>query len=121
MASSASSSTNNPPRNLDKTNVIEISSIESSPTQNNNLIPTTLNITLALSITPPMISQTPSAQPIKVSPLAPRFLVFLTPSSSPIEPHPYLNSLSASSILSGRPVPFDKGTVWNRLNMVDIF
>ncbi|GKA64246.1 hypothetical protein Tco_0763852 [Tanacetum coccineum] len=62
----ASSSIKNPPRKLARTNVIDIS----SPLQQNNLIPITLNTTLALSITPPMTSQTPPTQPIEVSPLA---------------------------------------------------
>ncbi|GJU24835.1 hypothetical protein Tco_1163456 [Tanacetum coccineum] len=76
-----------------RNNVIDISSNESLPIQENNLIPTTLNTILSLSITPPNISQTTPSQPIKVSPLAPRALVFSTPPSSPIEPRPYLNSL----------------------------
>ncbi|GKE80596.1 hypothetical protein Tco_1550596 [Tanacetum coccineum] len=105
MASSASLSTKNPPRKLDRTNVIDISSNEYSPTQNKNLISTTLNTTLALSITHPMISQTPLTQPIEVSPLAPRSLVFSTPPSLTIEPHPYLTSLEDLPPRSSNPLP----------------
>ncbi|GKD44974.1 hypothetical protein Tco_1269619 [Tanacetum coccineum] len=101
----ASLSTKNPPRKLDRTNVIDISSNEYSPTQNKNLISTTLNTTLALSITHPMISQTPLTQPIEVSPLALRALVFSTPPSSPIEPHPYLTSLEDLPPRSSNPPP----------------
>ncbi|GJZ70478.1 hypothetical protein Tco_0634028 [Tanacetum coccineum] len=105
MASNASSSTKTPPRKLDRTNVIDISSNESSPIQENNPIPTTLNTTHALSITPPIISQTPLNQPIEASPLAPRALVLSTPPSSPIEPHPYLNSLEDLPPRSSNPPP----------------
>ncbi|GJX54782.1 hypothetical protein Tco_0283151, partial [Tanacetum coccineum] len=101
MASSASSSTKNPPRKLGRTNVIGISSNESLPIQKNNPIPTTLNTTLALSIKPPMISQTPTTQPIEILPLAPRALVF----STPIEPHTYLNSLDELPPRSSNPPP----------------
>ncbi|GJS12729.1 hypothetical protein Tco_0407201 [Tanacetum coccineum] len=89
MASSASSSTKNPPRKLARTNVINISSNEPSSIQQNNPISTTL----ALTITPSMASQTPPTQSIEISPLAPIARVFSTPSSSPIEPHPYLTSM----------------------------
>nr|GEU90724.1 putative reverse transcriptase domain-containing protein [Tanacetum cinerariifolium] len=76
-----------------RNNVIDISLNKSSPIQENRLILTTLNTTLALSITSPNISQTTPSQPIEVLPLAPKALGFLTPPSSLIEPHPYLNSL----------------------------
>ncbi|GJW58749.1 hypothetical protein Tco_0105480 [Tanacetum coccineum] len=105
MASSASSSTKNPSRKLARTNVIDISSNESSLTQINNLIPITLNTTLALSITPLMISKTPPTKPIEFSPLAPRALVFSTPPSSPIDPHPYFNSLDDLPPRSTNPPP----------------
>ncbi|GJV85595.1 hypothetical protein Tco_1525493 [Tanacetum coccineum] len=105
MVSSASSSTKNLPRKLARTYIIDISSNESSLTQNNNLIPITLDTTLSLSITPLMISQTPLTQPIKVSPLAPRALVFSTPPSLPIEPHPYLTSLEDLPPRSSNPLP----------------
>ncbi|GJV12432.1 hypothetical protein Tco_1353973 [Tanacetum coccineum] len=39
-------------------------------------------------------NQTISTQGTNVSPLAPRALVFSTPPSSPLEPHPYLTSLN---------------------------
>ncbi|GJR09123.1 hypothetical protein Tco_0791775 [Tanacetum coccineum] len=105
MASSASSSTKNPPRKMARNNVIEISSNESSSIQENNPIPTTLNTTIALSITHPIISQTPPNQPIEASPLAPRALVFSAPPSSPIKPHPYLNSLEDLPPISSNPPP----------------
>ncbi|GKC98739.1 hypothetical protein Tco_1169014, partial [Tanacetum coccineum] len=73
------------------------------PIQANNLIPTILTTTLALSLTPPKISQSPPNQPIEASPLAPRALVYSTPPSSPIEPHPYLNSLEDLHPRSSNP------------------
>nr|GEW42628.1 hypothetical protein [Tanacetum cinerariifolium] len=90
MASSTSPSTKNPPRKIARTNIIDISSNESSPLQKNNLITTIITITLSLSLALPIASQTPPSQPIEASPLAPRELLFSTPPSSP---HPYLNSL----------------------------
>ncbi|GJU14899.1 hypothetical protein Tco_1142865 [Tanacetum coccineum] len=93
MTSSASSSTKNPPKKIPRTNVIGLSSNESSPIQQNNPIPITLDTTLALTITPPMFSQITPTQPIETSPLAPRVLIFSTSPSSPIEPHPYLTSM----------------------------
>ncbi|GKD34930.1 hypothetical protein Tco_1250439 [Tanacetum coccineum] len=105
MASSASSSTKNHPRKLARISVIDISSNESSRIQQNNLITTTLNTTLSLSITPPMNSQTAPTRPIEVSPLAPQALVFLTPPNSPIEPHPYVNSLDELPPRNSNPPP----------------
>ncbi|GJZ68547.1 hypothetical protein Tco_0631787 [Tanacetum coccineum] len=105
MASSALSSTKNPLRKLARTNVIDISSNESSPIQQNNPIPTTINTTLVLSITPLMISQATPTQPIEISPLAPRAVMFSTPPNSPIEPHPYLNSLDELPPRSSNPSP----------------
>nr|GEV61130.1 hypothetical protein [Tanacetum cinerariifolium] len=102
MTSSASSSTQNPPRKLARTNVIDISSNESSPLQENNLTTTTINTSLALSLTPPNASQTPPSEPIKVSTLAPRTLLFSTPPSSP---HPFLNSLDDLPPKSTNPPP----------------
>nr|GFA55954.1 hypothetical protein [Tanacetum cinerariifolium] len=92
MASSANSSTKNPPRKVPRTDFIDLSSNESSPIQN---IPinTTLDTTLAFTISPLIINQTIPFQGINVSPLAPRALVFSTPPSSPHEPHPYLTTL----------------------------
>ncbi|GJX42677.1 hypothetical protein Tco_0257667 [Tanacetum coccineum] len=105
MSSSASSSTKNPPRKLSRTNVIDISSNESSSIHQNNFVPTTLDTTLALTITPPILSQTLPTQPIEASPLAPRALVFSTPPSSPIEPHPYLTSMEDLPPRSSNPPP----------------
>ncbi|GKC61216.1 hypothetical protein Tco_1088814 [Tanacetum coccineum] len=102
MASIASSFTKNPPRKLAKTNIIDISSNESSPLQANNHISTTLTTTLALSLTPPNASQTLPSQPIEASPLAPRSLLFSTP---PSPPHPYLNSLEDLPPRSLNPPP----------------
>ncbi|GKC26615.1 hypothetical protein Tco_1033909 [Tanacetum coccineum] len=92
MASSANSSTQNPPRKVPRTDFIDLSSNESSPIKN---IPinTTLDTTLALTIPPLIISQTILSQGTNVSPLAPRALVFSTPPSSLLEPHPYLATL----------------------------
>ncbi|GJU65188.1 hypothetical protein Tco_1247023 [Tanacetum coccineum] len=105
MALSASSSTKNPLRKLARTNVIDISSNESSPIQQNNPIPTTLDTTLALTITSPMFSQTPPTLPIEASPLAPRALVFSTPPNSLIEPHPFLPSMEDFPPRSINPPP----------------
>ncbi|GKC02930.1 hypothetical protein Tco_0994540 [Tanacetum coccineum] len=90
MVSSASSSNKNPLRKQARTTIIDISSNESFHLQANNLIPTTLATTLALSLTPPNISQILPTQPFEALPLAPRALIFTTPPNSP---HPYLNSL----------------------------
>ncbi|GJR19391.1 hypothetical protein Tco_0967918 [Tanacetum coccineum] len=92
MASSANSSIQNPPRKVPRTDFIDLSLNESSPIKN---IPinTTLDTILALTIPPPIISQTILSQGTNVSPLAPRALVFSTPPSSPLEPHPYLATL----------------------------
>ncbi|GJZ32884.1 hypothetical protein Tco_0578320 [Tanacetum coccineum] len=105
MASSASSSTKNPPRKQARTTIIDISSNEASPIQGNNPIPITPTTTIVLSLSLPNISQTLPHQPIEASPLAPRALVFSTPPSSPIEPHPYLNSLEDLSLRSSNPPP----------------
>ncbi|GJS91533.1 hypothetical protein Tco_0774169 [Tanacetum coccineum] len=96
MASSASSSTKNPPRKIARTNIIDISSNESSPIQkpsNNHITtPRTTSLTknLALSLTPPLINQILAPQPNEPSPLAPRELIFTTP---PTSHRPYLNNL----------------------------
>nr|GEY77191.1 hypothetical protein [Tanacetum cinerariifolium] len=102
MVSNASSSTKNLPRKQAKTTIIDISSNETSPIQENNLIPITLTTTLTLSLTPPNISQTPLTQPIETSPLAPRALLFTTPLNSP---HPYLNSLDELPPKGSNPPP----------------
>ncbi|GKC99698.1 hypothetical protein Tco_1169973 [Tanacetum coccineum] len=88
-----------------RTNVINISSNESSPIQENNPITATLNTTLALSIIPPHISQLPPNQPIEVSLLAPIALVFSTLPSTPFNPYPNLNSLEYLPPRSTNPSP----------------
>nr|GEZ07915.1 hypothetical protein [Tanacetum cinerariifolium]GEZ12347.1 hypothetical protein [Tanacetum cinerariifolium] len=110
MTLSASSSTKNPPRNIARNNVIDISSNKSSTLQENNPIPINLNTTLELSITPPNISHSPPNQPLEASPLALRALVIFTPPTSPIEPHLYLNSLDDFPPRSSNPplLPLDK-------------
>ncbi|GKB55153.1 hypothetical protein Tco_0905906 [Tanacetum coccineum] len=105
MASSASSSTKNPPRKLERINVIDISSNESSPIQQNNPISATLDTTLALTITPQMFSQNTLTQPIEASSLTPRELVFSTPPNSPIEPRPYLPFMEDLPLRSTNPPP----------------
>ena len=105
MVSSASSSTKNPPRKLAKTTINYISSNEAPSIQGNNPIPTTLTPTLALSLSPPNISQMLPYQPIEASLLAPQELVFYTPPSLPIEPHLYLNSLEDLPPRSSNPPP----------------
>nr|GEY50125.1 hypothetical protein [Tanacetum cinerariifolium] len=69
---------------------------------------------LALSITPPNISQSPLNQPIEASSLTPRALMFSTPSSSPIVPHPYLNSLEELPPRSSNPPPSPLNYVTNQ-------
>nr|GEX50385.1 hypothetical protein [Tanacetum cinerariifolium] len=100
MASSANSSTQNPPRKAPRINFIDLSSNESSLIQN---IP--INTTLALTIPPPTISQTIPSQRTNVSPLVPKALVFSTPSSSPLEPHPYLTTLDDLPPRNSNPPP----------------
>ncbi|GKC85704.1 hypothetical protein Tco_1141421 [Tanacetum coccineum] len=114
MASSASRSTKNPPRKQSRTTIIDISSNEASPIQETNPIPTSLTTTLSLSLTPPIISQTLPNQPIEVSPLAPRALVFSTPPSSPIEHHPYLKSLEDIPPRSSNPPPPPPNQIHNQ-------
>nr|GEX19882.1 hypothetical protein [Tanacetum cinerariifolium] len=104
MASSANSSTQNPPRKIPRTNFIDLSSNESSPIQN-NLINTTLNTTLSLTIPLPTISQTILSHRTNVSPLAPKTLVFSTHPSSPLEPQPYLSSLDDLPSRNSNPPP----------------
>ncbi|GJT60453.1 hypothetical protein Tco_1003986 [Tanacetum coccineum] len=104
MALSANYSTKNPPRKIPRTNVIDISSNESSPIKN-NLINTTLDTTQALTIPSPITGQAIPTQGIDVSPLAPRALIFSTSTSSPLEPHPYLTSLEDLPPRSSNPPP----------------
>ncbi|GKE07792.1 hypothetical protein Tco_1411343 [Tanacetum coccineum] len=102
MASSANSSTQNPPRKLPRTDYIDISSNETSPIQNHftntsqSVNPTnaTIDTTFALTIPPPTTIQTILTQGTIISHLAPIALVFSTPPSSPLELHPYLTSLN---------------------------
>ncbi|GJT81124.1 hypothetical protein Tco_1055466 [Tanacetum coccineum] len=104
MASSASSSTRNPPSKIRQTNIIDVSSNESSlihESINNHTI--MISTTLALSITPPNASQTLPSQPIEPSPLAPRALIFTSP---PTSPHPYLNNIEELPPRSLNPPPF---------------
>ncbi|GJT30751.1 hypothetical protein Tco_0911026 [Tanacetum coccineum] len=113
MASSANSSTQNPPSKMPRTDYIDISSDETSPIQNHYtnttqpLLPPniTLDTTLALSIPPPSTNQTPPTQEAIVSPLALRVLVFSSPPSSPLDPHPYLSSIHDLPPRSSNPLP----------------
>ncbi|GKB02340.1 hypothetical protein Tco_0830429 [Tanacetum coccineum] len=112
MASSDNSSTQNPPRKLPRTDYINISSNETSPIHNHfintsqsiNLTNTTINTTLALTIPSPTTIQTIPTQETMISPLAPRALVFSTPPSSPLEPHPYLTSLNDLPLRNSNPL-----------------
>ncbi|GJT22051.1 hypothetical protein Tco_0891988 [Tanacetum coccineum] len=98
---------------MPRTDFIDISSNESSPMQNHpmnttqSLYPTntTIDITLALTIPPPTISQTISTQEVMVSPLAPRALVFSTLPSLPLKPHPFLTSLDDLPPRNSNPLP----------------
>ncbi|GKE78534.1 hypothetical protein Tco_1544654 [Tanacetum coccineum] len=104
MASSANSSTQNPPRKAPTTDFIDLSSNGSSPIQNIP-ISTTLDTTLSLIIPPPTISQTIPSQGTNISPLVPQALVFSTPPSSPLEPHPYLTTLDDLPPRNSNPPP----------------
>ncbi|GJT94694.1 hypothetical protein Tco_1090212 [Tanacetum coccineum] len=100
----ANSSTQNPPRKAPRTDFIDLSSNESSSIQNIPLS-TTLDTTLALTIPPPTISQTIPSQGTNISPLVPRAIVFSTPPSSPLEPHPYLTTLDDLPPRNSNPPP----------------
>ncbi|GKC16631.1 hypothetical protein Tco_1013413 [Tanacetum coccineum] len=52
-----------------------------------------------------MLSQTPPTQQIEASPLDPLELVFSTPLSSPIKPHPYLTYMEDLPPRSSNPPP----------------
>ncbi|GJV65649.1 hypothetical protein Tco_1476477 [Tanacetum coccineum] len=119
MASSANSSTQNPPRKMPRTDFIDISSNESSPIPNHptntsqplnsinttfNLTNATIDTTFALIIPPPTSIQTIPTQEPMISPLAPRALTFSTPPSSPLELHPYLTSLNDLPSKSSNPL-----------------
>ncbi|GKC82517.1 hypothetical protein Tco_1138234, partial [Tanacetum coccineum] len=117
MASSANSSTQNPPRKVPRTNFIDISSNDSPPIQNhfintsqppnsiNTTLITTLDTTLAITIPPPTSIQTIPTQEPMVSPLAPRALTFSTLPSLPLEPHPYFSSLNEIPPRSSNHLP----------------
>ncbi|GKB05857.1 hypothetical protein Tco_0834052 [Tanacetum coccineum] len=106
MVSSANSFTKKPPRKIHKTYVIDISLNETSPITQNN-ISTTLDTTLALTISLPITSQATPTQGIDVSPLAPRALIFSTSPSSPFKPYPYLDTPPRSS--NPLPLPSSQG------------
>ncbi|GJU39483.1 retrotransposon protein, putative, ty1-copia subclass [Tanacetum coccineum] len=82
---------------MPRTDFIEISSNESSPIQNlftNTSQPlNTTNTTLTTTLEP------------LTSPLEPIALIFSTPSSSPLEPHPYLSSLDEIPPICSNPLP----------------
>ncbi|GJR40763.1 hypothetical protein Tco_1216447 [Tanacetum coccineum] len=61
--------------------------------------------TLALTIPPPIINQAIPSQGTNVSPLASRALIFSTPHSSPLEPHPYLTTLDDLPRRNSNPPP----------------
>ncbi|GJY51923.1 hypothetical protein Tco_0442770 [Tanacetum coccineum] len=104
MASSANFSTQNLLRKMPRTDLIDLSSRDSSPIQNHP-INTILDTTLALSIPPLTLGQTNQTQGNIVSPLAPRALVFCTSPNSLIKPHPYLASLDDLPPRSSNPQP----------------
>nr|GEX69370.1 hypothetical protein [Tanacetum cinerariifolium] len=96
-ASSVCSSTKNPPRKMIKTNVIDISSNESSPLRepSNNYItthttPLETSPPLTSYITTPLVIPPIAPQPTTPTTLAPRELAITTP---PISPHLYLHTL----------------------------
>ncbi|GJT37701.1 hypothetical protein Tco_0937566 [Tanacetum coccineum] len=105
MASSACSSTQNPPRKLVKIDYIDLSSNETSP-QPSQLNPnTTIDTTLALTMPPLTSNQTnPVVEPL-ATPLAPRALIFSTPPNTPIEPHPFLSSTNDAPLRTTNPFP----------------
>ncbi|GJR79408.1 hypothetical protein Tco_0150193 [Tanacetum coccineum] len=105
MASSACSSTQNPPRKLVKIDYIDLSSNETSPQPSQLNLNTTIDTTLALTIPPLTSNQTnPMVEPF-ATPLAPRSLVFSTPPNTPIEPHPFLFSTNDAPPRTTNPFP----------------
>ena len=86
MASSACSSTKNPPKKTRKISYIDLTSNESSPQPNHVQV----NTTLALSNSPhvPNVTKPPT------SPIAKRALIFTTPPNTPIETHPFLSNMN---------------------------
>ncbi|GJU80052.1 hypothetical protein Tco_1282417 [Tanacetum coccineum] len=97
MASSACSSTQNPPKKAPKVTYIDLTSNEDSPQQHN----TTIDTTLALTIPPPI----PNMVEPFASPLAPRALVFTTPPNTPNDPHPFLSSSNDAPPRPTNPLP----------------
>ncbi|GJT18009.1 hypothetical protein Tco_0876715 [Tanacetum coccineum] len=89
---------------MPRTDLIDLSSKESSPIQNHP-INTTLDTTLTLYIPPSTLGQTNPTKGNIVSPLAHRALLFSTPPNSSIEPHPYLASLDDLPPRSSNPQP----------------
>ncbi|GJX70905.1 hypothetical protein Tco_0308076 [Tanacetum coccineum] len=86
MASSACSSTQNPPKNASKVTYIDLTSNEAYPQPHH----ATIDTTLALIIPPPI----PNMVEPFASPLGTRALVFTTPLNTPNNPHPFLSSLN---------------------------
>ncbi|GJX02181.1 hypothetical protein Tco_0186094 [Tanacetum coccineum] len=98
MASSACSSTQNPPKKAPKeVTYIDLTSNEASPQQHH----ATIDTTLALTIPPPM----PNMVEPFASPLGPRALVFTTPPNTPNDPHPFLSSLNDAPPRPTNPFP----------------
>ena len=86
MASSACSSTQNPPKKNQKISYIDLTSNESSPQPNHAQV----NTTLALSTSP----HVPSLTMPLASPIAKRALIFTTPPNTPVVAHPYLSTMN---------------------------
>ncbi|GKA64652.1 hypothetical protein Tco_0764359 [Tanacetum coccineum] len=94
----------NLPRKVARTCVIDISSNESSPLREpiNNLITTHLATPQVSPLTSPIATPLLTLQPNAPTTLAPRELVFTTPSTSP---HPYLNTLEDLPPRCANPPP----------------
>ncbi|GJY68051.1 hypothetical protein Tco_0471033 [Tanacetum coccineum] len=97
MASSACSSTQNPPKKASKVTYIDLTSNEASPQPHH----ATIDTTLALTIPPPI----PNMVEPFASPLGPRALVFTTPPNTPNDPHPFLSSLNDAPPRPTNPFP----------------
>ncbi|GJV17559.1 hypothetical protein Tco_1362882 [Tanacetum coccineum] len=105
MASSAYSSTQNPPRKLSKIDYIDLSSNETSPNHSQLNPNTTIDTTLALTMPPPTSNQTtPMVEPL-TTPLAPRAFTFSTPPNTRIELHPYFSSTNDAPSRTSNPFP----------------
>ncbi|GKD63955.1 hypothetical protein Tco_1306063, partial [Tanacetum coccineum] len=98
---------------MPRTDVIDISSNETSPIQNHSTNPTqplhskniTLDTTLALSIPLTTTNQTTLTQEIMVSPLVLKALVCSTYLSPPLKTHPYLTFMNDLPPRSFNPPP----------------